>query len=160
MACAEAGPGHRGLRATRRETKHQVCASSVTPRARSSVLELNVRAVHRGSGEGEVTVPGARRGPRPSARLPTLASAVCPKTTLFRRVCVIGRVNRKPRPIRPKRLFRRKRRLMSAPPGGCWQEVRGFGEAVPPGEWLLRRQRVRMVNEAGSRDTHGRDGAS
>lgn len=70
MACAEAEPGHRGLRATCRETKPQIRASVVTPLARFSVLRLNVRAVHQGSGAGEVTVPGARRGPRPSDRLP------------------------------------------------------------------------------------------
>lgn len=80
MSYDEAEPGHRGLghaavldftlkvnrllgRAVSRETKHQMCASLVTLLAHFSVLKLNVRAVHQGSGAGEVTVPGARRGP-------------------------------------------------------------------------------------------------
>lgn len=47
--------------------------------------------------------------------------------------------------------------MTSALPGGCRKEVRGFGEAVPPGEWLLKGQSVRVVDEAGSRDTHWRE---
>lgn len=130
-------------RAVSRETKHQICASLVTPLARFSVLKLNVPAVHQGTGAGEVTVPGARRGPEAmtGSQLPPVLSVRRPH---FGGVCMIGHFNGK------FHLLKRMRCMTSTLPGGCWKEARGSRKAVTPREWLLKGRSVHVMNEAGS----------